>query len=177
MSKVVYQKRTIVPANPGFYIVETSYGDDGPTALADVPVIAWSLHLEVLDNDEEFTKVTPITSQVSTDDRTPILSPNGVVTDGSDIWESVESYGCYLKNRWAEEQKFEAFILSNFDLGNESKCPCGELHGPYADWCREQNYEPELHKLRVALDVHFGIKPDKQNGEWFYMGLKAKSND
>ncbi len=176
MSRVIYQKRSIISANPGFFMVEKTW--DGKNvvsvrAVADVPVIGWSLHLKVFDDNSEITEVTPIIPVVAElpDTDTPILTPTGIVLGTGCTWDSLDAYGSHLQEIEDEKSKFRSFLLSNFELENSSMMPRDEVFSTYVFWCRESGFEPSFANLCRHLDT-FDISTIKIGGERFFSGIR-----
>ena len=82
-----YDIITIIPAQPGYYILDTIEGDNRePLEFWRVPIIAWRIHSRSLNGFEYSEIQYPIGDEDITE--LAILRPDGTVFDGDAQHES-----------------------------------------------------------------------------------------
>ena len=94
---------TIIPAQPGYYIVEPVHGD-GIEELAKIPIVAWAVtyNYQPKEEDVKFLHAQPVTydgtSHGGDASRLAILGPDGRVEEPFfSTWDSAEDYLNHLR--------------------------------------------------------------------------------
>lgn len=104
---MITNHQQVVPAQPGYYILEPLYDDNGMLReLARIPIVAWIVTYNFVKNDEsiKFPHAEPVTyegfSHGSWRKNYAILSPYGTVEEPFDCaWDTLEDYFNYLRRK------------------------------------------------------------------------------
>lgn len=101
---------SVIPALPGYYVLDAVHGDAGIEELVKIPIVAWAITYNYVPREEDvkFLHAQPVTyegaSHGSHAQRMAILSPDGTVDEPFfSTWDSVEAYLTHLRK--ADEHK------------------------------------------------------------------------
>lgn len=95
---------SVIPALPGYYVLDAVHGDAGIEELVKIPIVAWAITYNYVPKEEDvkFLHAQPVTydgaSHGSHAQRMAILSPEGTVDEPFFCtWESVDEYLNHLR--------------------------------------------------------------------------------
>ena len=110
MNEKITNHHSVIPALPGYYMIEAIHGDAGIDKLAKIPIVAWVVTYDYWGKEEDikFPHAQPVTyegaSHGNNDNRIAILGPDGTVDEPfCCTWESEEEYLSHLRK--ADEYK------------------------------------------------------------------------
>ncbi len=84
------EKKNVVPANPGFYVVSPVLEDPGVRVVDTYcePVVAWEITSDGVVQPITYGGATRLSSEGDYD----VLCPNGTVVSENDYWGSLEEW-------------------------------------------------------------------------------------
>lgn len=92
----------VVPALPGYYLLQPVHGEAGIEELAKAPIVAWVVTYDAKDSgDIGYPHAAPVTHEGTSCDNTlraAILNPNGMVDEPFlTTWENEQDYLDHLR--------------------------------------------------------------------------------
>jgi len=112
------ERSQVIPAQPGYYIVQKLDFEKGEFELAKIPIVAWVVTYQ-RDEDDDVVRhpfAIPVTFEGATYSRDPmkgliIMDADGTLHDPFyGWWGSLEVYEQYLREKYEREgQKPESF--------------------------------------------------------------------
>jgi len=112
------ERSQVIPAQPGYYIVQILDYEDGKLEFAKIPIVAWVVTYQREEEDDvvQHPFATPVTFEGATYSRDPmkgliIMDADGMLHDPFyGWWDSIESYEQYAREKHERErQKPENF--------------------------------------------------------------------
>jgi hypothetical protein len=116
MNEKITNHHSVIPALPGYYVLETFFGESDRLELAKIPIVAWVITYDYWGKEEDikFPHAQPVTyegaSHGSHGRRVAILSPDGTVDEPfCCTWETADRYLESVRNTNERKQNPESF--------------------------------------------------------------------